>query len=170
MGIVGTNGNGNAGSGTLMRIGDLARRAGTTMRTIRYYEERGLLSPKARTKGGFRLYEEEELKRLHLIRSLQQLDIPLVQVKALFDQRSRGKPAAEIVPGMLRVLRAQLTALEENIQRCRTMQESVLRTMEILRTCAQCTRVPGPENCGSCPMITSLDRIPVHMQAIIESA
>ena len=81
-----------------MRIGDLAKRAGTTMRTIRYYEERGLIEPARRTKGGFRLYQEEELRKLHLIRSLQVLDMPLAQVKAFFDERQRGRTAAEIAP------------------------------------------------------------------------
>ena len=46
-----------------MRIGDLARWAGATMRTIRYDEERGLIEPARRSKGGFRLYQDEEAKQ-----------------------------------------------------------------------------------------------------------
>jgi DNA-binding transcriptional MerR regulator len=61
---------GNGNSGRLMRIGDLAKKAGTTMRTIRYYEQLGLIAPTARTRGGFRLYEEDELRKLRLIKSL----------------------------------------------------------------------------------------------------
>jgi DNA-binding transcriptional MerR regulator len=154
----------------LMRIGDLARRAGTTMRTIRYYEERGLLSPSARTKGGFRLYDEGELKRLHLIRSMQRLDIPLAQVKALFEERSQGRPAAEIAPKLSRALQAQLVTLEGKIQRCQAIQESVQRSLEILRACAECSRVPGPESCGSCPAVAAQGCVPLHLRAIIDTA
>ena len=170
MRIVESDGMGNNGAGKLMRIGALARKAGTTMRTIRYYEERGLLSPRGRTKGGFRLYENEELRKLHLIRSLQQLDIPLAQVKAFFDQRSKGKRAAEIAPGLRQTLQGQFDALEAHMQRCRAMQESIRQTMDILRSCAQCVRVPGPESCESCPVIGSVERLPLHMQAIVETA
>ncbi len=170
MGIVGSNGNGDTGAGKRMRIGDLARKAGTTMRTIRYYEERGLLSPSGRTKGGFRLYEDEELKKLHLIRSLQQLDIPLAQVKAFFDQRVHGKRAAEIAPGLRRTLQDQLDSLEAQMQRCRAMQESIRQTIDILRSCVECVQVPGPESCESCPALGSVERLPLHMQAIIETA
>src|SRR5512137_1371428 len=108
----------------VMTIGDLARRAGTTMRTIRYYEERGLIEPIGRTKGGFRLYQEEELRKLHLIRSLQVLDMPLAQVKAFFDERQRGRAAAEIAPALQGVLREHLHEMERRIAQYRAMQES----------------------------------------------
>lgn len=157
------------GNTNLMRIGELARRAGTTMRTIRYYEERGLLSPSARTKGGFRLYEERELKRLHVIRRLQQLDIPLAQVKALFDRRSQGRPAAEIAPDLSRALQDQLATLGGKIQRFRALQESVENSLALLRACAQCSQIPGPGSCGSCPAIAAQGAVPLHMQAIIDA-
>lgn len=160
----------DGGSSRLMRIGELSRRAGTTMRTIRYYEEIGLLSPVGRTKGGFRLYEEVELKKLHLIRNLQRLSIPLAAVKALFDQRVRGLSAAEIVPGLQRLLRTQLEGLEQEMLRHRRMQESVRQTIDLLQSCAECGRIPGPTTCGSCPTVASLDHVPLHMQAIVETA
>jgi DNA-binding transcriptional MerR regulator len=89
----------------LMRIGELAKRAGTTLRTIRYYEEQGLIAYAARTQGGFRLYAEAELRKLHLIRRLQLLDVPLARVKAFFDARRSGSAASEIAPGMQRLRR-----------------------------------------------------------------
>src|SRR3989337_1273366 len=73
-------GNDSGIDGRLMRIGDLAKKAGTTMRTIRYYEQLGLIAPVARTKGGFRLYEEDEVRKLRVIKNLQHLETPLAQV------------------------------------------------------------------------------------------
>ena len=82
-----------------MRIGDLAKRAGTTMRTIRYYEQRGLIEPARRTKGGFRLYQEEELRKLRLIKNLQLLAIPRTSPSLSFSaaingRTARGSPAS----------------------------------------------------------------------------
>jgi DNA-binding transcriptional MerR regulator len=170
MPMVDGNGNGSKQGARLMRIGDLARQAGTTMRTIRYYEERGLLTPTTRTKGGFRLYREGELKKLHLIRSLQQLDIPLAQVKLLFDRKIEGKSGAEVAPGLQDALRGQLTALEEQIRRCHLLQDSIRQSLALLDRCAECPREPGIEACQPCPVIATLERVPLHLQAIIEAA
>lgn len=157
-------------NGRLMRIGDLARRAGTTMRTIRYYEQLGLIVPATRTKGGFRLYEEDELRKLRLIKNLQLVETPLAQVKAFFDQRQRGRVASEIAPGISRLLQQQLREVEKRMAQYRAMQASLQETIEILHCCAECSLEPGPEVCPRCPVITSRAEIPLHMQAIIEAA
>lgn len=163
-------GSGNGNSRLLMRIGDLAKKAGTTLRTIRYYEQLGLITPVSRTKGGFRLYAEEELRKLRLIKNLQLLDIPLAQVKTFFDQRRRGRVASEIAPAIRNVLQVQLLELENRIAHHRAMQESVRETLEILECCSGCSLEPGPGVCPNCPVITSRAQIPLHMQAVIEAA
>jgi len=167
------NGNGHGGNGTgtgRMRIGDLAKKAGTTLRTIRYYEQLGLIRPVGRTKGGFRLYEEDELRKLRLIKSMQLLDIPLAQVKDFFDQRKLGRTAAEIAPHIRQILQAQLGHMEQRIARYRSMQESLRQTLDILGCCARCPREPGPEACLTCPAITARAEIPLHMRAVIEAS
>ncbi len=163
-------GQGNGNGKNLMRIGDLAKKAGTTLRTIRYYEERGLIAPAGRTKGGFRLYEEDELRKLHLIRNLQHLDIPLAQVKALFDERQRGRAASEIAPGIQQILRQQLVEMDSRMSQYRAMQESVRETLTILNRCSHCSLEPGPEVCGKCPVIMGRQAVPLHMQALIDAA
>jgi DNA-binding transcriptional MerR regulator len=164
------NGNGDGDGPSRMRIGDLARKAGTTMRTIRYYEQLGLIRPVGRTKGGFRLYEEGELRKFQLIKSLQLLDIPLAQVKTLFDQRRPGRTAAEITPQIRQILEGQLIEMEQRIAQYRTLQESLRHTLDILSGCARCPREPGPEACLRCPAITSRAEIPLHMRAVIEAS
>ena len=153
----------------LMRIGDLAKRAGTTMRTIRYYEERGLIEPARRSKGGFRLYEEEELRKLHLIRSLKILDMPLAQVKAFFDERHRGRTAAEIAPSLQGVLREHVQEMGRRIAQYRAMQDSARETIEILDACTRCPYEPGPDVCRQCPALCGRAAIPLHMEAVIEA-
>jgi DNA-binding transcriptional MerR regulator len=153
-----------------MRIGDLAKRARTTMRTIRYYEERGLIEPSGRTAGGFRLYEEEELRKLHLIRGLQVLDIPLARVKAFLDERQAGRPASEIAPALRSVLGTHLQEIEGRVAQILAMRDSVRDTLEILESCTRCPHEPGPRVCSSCPALAGRETIPLHMQAVIETA
>jgi DNA-binding transcriptional MerR regulator len=159
----------NGNPKNLMQIGDLAKRAGLTLRTIRYYEERGLIEPAARSKGGFRLYEENELRKLHLIRSLQLLDMPLAQVKSFFDERNRGRVAAEVAPALQEILRTHLEEVERRLAEFRAARASVVETLQILDACASCPLEPGPSVCLKCPVLTQRESIPAHMQAIIDS-
>ena len=71
-------------------IGEVARRSGVKIETIRFYERSGLLAPPPRTSGGHRVYSHAEAQRLNFIRRARQLGFPLDQVRALLalaDQR-----------------------------------------------------------------------------------
>jgi DNA-binding transcriptional MerR regulator len=67
----------------MMQIGDVASRVGLSLRTIRYYDEMGLVVPSGRSAGGFRLYSEADAERLALIKTIRPLDFPLEQVREL---------------------------------------------------------------------------------------
>ena len=80
-----------------LQIGEVAERTGVTQRTLRFYEEKGLLRPPSRMDGGFRLYSEEDVKRVEMIRRLQDLlGVTLADIKEMVDAQE-----------MLRELRAQ---------------------------------------------------------------
>lgn len=164
------DGNDSGTDGRLMRIGDLAKKAGTTMRTIRYYEQLGLIAPVARTKGGFRLYEEGEARKLRVIKNLQHLETPLAQVKEFFDERQHGRIASEVAPGIVSLLQRQLEEMDGRIAQYQAMQASLRETIEILQCCSECSLEPGPDVCSRCPVITSRGQVPLHMQAMIEAA
>ena len=68
----------------LLSIGDVAERIGLSLRSIRYYEEVGLAIPSARTKGGHRLYSEDDVDRLLLIMKMKPLDFSLEEMGAVF--------------------------------------------------------------------------------------
>ncbi len=67
----------------LLKIGEVAKRAGVTVRTLHHYEEVGLLVPDLRTDAGHRLYGRDSIERLQQIQSLQQLGMSLTEVGAL---------------------------------------------------------------------------------------
>lgn len=68
-----------------MQIGKLADRTGMSIRSLRHYDEIGLLVPSARTDGGFRLYTAEDEERLLLIRRMKPLGYSLEQMRELLD-------------------------------------------------------------------------------------
>lgn len=72
-------------SSGLMQIGEVAERTGLSLRTIRYYEEVGLVVPSARSQGGFRLYTADDVDRLLVIKRMKPLDLSLEQVRELLD-------------------------------------------------------------------------------------
>lgn len=90
-----------------MHIGELAERTGLSLRTLRHYDEIGLLTPSARTEGGFRLYTADDESRLLLIRRMKPLGYSLEQMRDLL----------RVIDGLAAVpddpaLAAHLTALK----------------------------------------------------------
>lgn len=67
------------------QIGDVAERTGLSLRTIRYYEEVGLVAPSARSHGGFRLYTEADIARLALVARMKPLGFSLDEMRDLLE-------------------------------------------------------------------------------------
>ena len=69
-----------------LQIGEVAERTGVTQRTLRFYEEKGLLKPPSRMDGGFRLYSEDDVQRVEYIRQLQSLlGLSLAEIKDMVE-------------------------------------------------------------------------------------
>jgi DNA-binding transcriptional MerR regulator len=71
----------------LHQIGEVAERLGLSLRTVRYYEEAGLAIPSQRTEGGFRLYSEDDISRLELIKQMKPLGFSIEQMRELLEAR-----------------------------------------------------------------------------------
>ncbi|MGW5677228.1 MerR family transcriptional regulator [Streptomyces sp. NPDC003860] len=107
-----------------MRIGELAERAGTTTRTLRYYETRGLL-PARRSDNGYRSYDEGDLRLLEEIRTLQDFGFDLEETRPFVECLRAGHPAGDACPASLAVYRAKLDELDGLIDRLRSVRERV---------------------------------------------
>lgn len=70
---------------TRMQIGQVAARTELSIATVRHYDEVGLVTPSARSAGGFRLYTEADIERLLVIRRMKPLDFTLAEMKTLLD-------------------------------------------------------------------------------------
>ncbi|MEV8047532.1 MerR family transcriptional regulator [Streptomyces griseoluteus] len=93
---------------TSWSIGELAARAGVTVKTVRFYSDQGLLPETGRSSGGHRRYGPEALGRLRMIRSLRTLDLPVPDVGRALE---RDDALEALVADRLRELRPQLTSL-----------------------------------------------------------
>jgi DNA-binding transcriptional MerR regulator len=76
-----------APSAPLLQIGEVAERVGLSLRTVRYYEEQGLLTPESRSTGGFRLFSEDQVDRLLLIKQMKPLGFTVQEMRELLDAR-----------------------------------------------------------------------------------
>ena len=110
-----------------MKIGELARRTGTTTKTIRYYEDIGLLPEPARTRNGYRDYGDEAVDRLSFIRDAQATGLSLTEIDSILDLRSRGETTCEHVTELLG---RHLAALDDHIERLQTTRSKLAELTE----------------------------------------
>lgn len=92
----------------LFTIGQLARRTGLTVRTIRFWSDEGLLPPTVRSAGGHRLYDAAAVARLELLRTLRELGIGLAAARAILDRQAT---VTEVASAHVRALDAEIRAL-----------------------------------------------------------
>ncbi|WP_369202426.1 MerR family transcriptional regulator, partial [Streptomyces sp. PU-14G] len=107
-----------------MRIGELARRAGTTTRTLRYYEARGLLHV-ARDAHGHRTFGEDDLAVLRQIRTLRDHGFELEETRPFVECLRAGHPAGDSCPDSLEVYRRKLAELDACIAELRAVRDEV---------------------------------------------
>ncbi|MDW8809222.1 MerR family transcriptional regulator [Streptomyces scabiei] len=109
--------------GKHMQIGEVAARTGLSLRTIRHYEETGLVAPSARSQGGFRLYTENDVARLMVIRRMKPLGFTLDQMRDLLDATDRLDAGGELGPderdALLERVREYEKAAAEQVEKLR---------------------------------------------------
>ncbi|MFY1699411.1 MULTISPECIES: MerR family transcriptional regulator [unclassified Solwaraspora] len=113
----------------LMQIGEVAERTGLSLRTIRYYEEVGIVVPSARSQGGFRLYTEADVARLLVVKRMKPLEFSLEQTRDLLDVLDRlaaDEPGLD--PEQRQRLIGALRDFHDGVQARAATLESQLRT------------------------------------------
>ncbi|MFJ6088238.1 MerR family transcriptional regulator [Streptomyces sp. NPDC092369] len=114
----------------LYSIGELARRTGLTIKTIRFYSDRGIVAPAERSPAGYRLYGIDAVARLHLVRTLRELGLDLPTIRKVVDRElSLPEVAAahtEALEVQIRVLRLRRAVLMAVAERGSTPEETEL--------------------------------------------
>lgn len=109
----------------MFRIGELAKLAGVTPDTIRYYEKQQMMDNPARTEGGFRLYTDSDLQRLRFIRHGSQLGFTLEAIRELLS--IRVDPESHTCQESKSIVQARLSEVETRISQLETMRKSLQR-------------------------------------------
>ena len=93
----------------LYTTGEMARLCGVSVRTVQYYDERGILVPGTLSEGGRRLYSEKELKRLHIICFLRELGLPIHSIAMLFAEEKPDSIISLLLDEQEKALREELS-------------------------------------------------------------
>jgi len=108
-----------------LKIGDVARITGLSIKTIRYYERRGLLEQPPRTEGGYRLYGPEEVARLRFVQRAKLLGLTLEEIRELVALAAKCNEG-EIVPRLEEVLEAKLEETERKMAELGAFRQNLL--------------------------------------------
>jgi len=125
----------------LIQVGELAKRAGITVRTLHHYEQTGLLLPSARSAAGYRLYNLADVQRLHMIQALAKAGLELAEIRDFLEKDSLS--LSELLEAQIRLLDKQvrsITTLRDRLVDLRTGLdaredldlESWLQTLELM--------------------------------------
>lgn len=123
-------------------IGELARRAGVGIDTVRYYERSGLLAPHSRLPSGYRRYRDLEVARLRFIRRAQSLGFTLSEIKSLLKLSAQRNVA--------QVKRSAQAKLEDVERRMKELQRVRDGLAELISEC------PGHGRADQCPILRAL--------------
>jgi MerR family copper efflux transcriptional regulator len=126
----------------VLGIGELAKRAGVGIDTVRYYERSGLLAPHTRLASGYRRYRELELSRLRFIRRAQALGFTLTEIRELLKVSAQRN-----VQQVKRSAQAKLADIDRRISALQRMRKGLAELV------AEC---PGHGRAADCPILRAL--------------
>jgi DNA-binding transcriptional MerR regulator len=101
-----------------LRIGEVARSAGVNIQTLRYYERRGLVVPPFRRHSGQREYDEEDIRRVRIIKAAQRLGFTLAEIQEMFDLSGHRRATGELHDRAT----AKVAEIDERIARLQAMR------------------------------------------------
>jgi DNA-binding transcriptional MerR regulator len=114
--------------------GDLARATGNTVRTIRFYEEEGLLEPAEVSDGGHRRYTDNDLERLKLIGDLRELGMSLCEIRDVLALRKGCSCVAEFADRLEHSLSAHVAEAQRRIERLDRVRREIERTISLVHS------------------------------------
>ena len=105
--------------------GELAKLCGVTVRTVQYYDTRGILVPSELSEGGRRLYSEDDLRRMRVICFLRELDLPLDVIGQMLAQDDSGSVITLLLEQQERVLKEEIGAKTEKLEKLETLRREL---------------------------------------------
>jgi len=134
----------------LMRVGELAKAVNKTVRAMHLYEELGLLEPRARSEGGFRLYGPEAIDRIHWIVKLQAIGFTLAEIQGFVRDFQGAGSAPEATARVRALFHEKQQQIREQIMQLSVIENDVNEALAYLDGCQTCSTDYTPSECGTC--------------------
>src|ERR1041384_4276465 len=134
----------------LMRVGGLAQAGGKTVRAMHLYEELGLLEPRARSEGGFRLYGPEAVDRIHWIVKLQAIGFTLAEIQGIVPDFKSAGSAPEASARVRALFLEKQQNIREQITQLQVIENDLNEALAYLDSCQTCSTDYAPTECGDC--------------------
>jgi DNA-binding transcriptional MerR regulator len=134
----------------LLRVGELARGAGKTVRAIHLYEEMGLVEPEQRSNGGYRLYAPESITRVRWIAKMQDLGFSLPEIRDVAKGWSQSASAPNAMAKVEQLLSDKLAETRAQAERLRQLETELVASLDYLRTCPTCDPQELINACSTC--------------------
>jgi DNA-binding transcriptional MerR regulator len=115
-----------------LRIGEVARRTGLPVKTIRYYCDEGLLQPKDRSAGGYRLFDEDNLAELAIIRALRAMDVSIPELARILEVRRAGVCNCSVLKDSIS---AKMESINLRIDELAAMKDELARLLGSWQDC-----------------------------------
>ena len=129
---MGRQGSRSADPAPSLRIGEVARRTGLPVKTIRYYCDEGLLQPRARSESGYRLFDEENLAELTIIRSLRAMDVSIPELARILEVRRAGVCNCSVLKDSIA---AKMESINLRIDELAAMKDELARLLGSWQDC-----------------------------------
>jgi len=114
-----------------MRIGEMAKKAGVTVRALQYYDKEGLLLPSAESEGGFRLYDEKDMARLIQILMMKQLGFSLGEIKKRLSPFDTPAEVISVLAGHAEDIRNKIAHLTDSLTAVEKLKEEISQTKSV---------------------------------------
>ena len=160
----------SAGDDSLLTTGEMARCSSNTLRTVRFYEEEGILRPARRTDGGHRLFPRSELDRLMLITDMRLAGLSLDEIKHILEVKQRGLSGSEAALQATQVLSGRIEELRDKLLVLTRLREDLVATADIMSACVTCHTTQFPSSCASCTVMASPATLPRSMRVLWSAA
>ena len=141
--------------GELLTTGDMARLSQSTLRTVRFYEQEGLIEPERRSPCGHRLFNSRELMKLELALDLREAGLSLQDIKQLFCLKADCGCPEEATDRMSDMLSEQIDTLHQKIVKLRKLREELTAMVSVLTECQPCEDGKFPLACDECDVLES---------------
>jgi len=115
-----------------LRIGEVSKRTGLPVKTIRFYCDQGLLQPRGRSDAGYRLFDQDNLAELTIIRALRSMDVSIPELSKILEMRRSGFCNCSVLKGSIA---DKMASIDQQISELQAMQEELARLLDGWKDC-----------------------------------